>query len=440
MNGRLPPLLEAAVAAVAGWSVDGRSPRELVAEQRPAGLDASARTEIAAVVYGTIRDQRRLEWSLGEAYESCAGIARAAALVLAHCVATDRLSPPEAMARWRVFAPPPLAFATAQEIERRLAAVTAEQQRFALQHSLPDWLTARLFAEFGADTGRIVAALGADAPRAIRANRLKVADRGVLARELAEAGVSTTFGALAPDCLLVAGDDSLFDLAQYTAGAFEQQDEGSQLVAAAVAPPPRGRVLDACAGSGGKTLAIAAMLRGAGTVLAVDVHAPRLAALRERARRAGAHNVQARTVEESAWGDEVSSFAATADRILLDVPCTGSGSWRRRPEARWQLQPTDEVQLCAMQRGLLDRAAAALRPGARVVYATCSLFRSENEAQVEAALARHPGLELVRPAEVLGGAAAAPVVAAGGRWIALRPDVHGTDGFFAAILRRRRSQ
>jgi 16S rRNA (cytosine967-C5)-methyltransferase len=143
-------------------------------------------------------------------------------------------------------------------------------------------------------------------------------------------------------------------------------------------------------------------------------------------------------VAEGGWPADVAVFAARADRILLDVPCSGTGSWRRRPEARWTSLPTELDTLLPVQRELLDRAAAALQPGARLVYATCSLWRQENEDQVAAALARHPQLEVVRLAEIVGGALARAVGDADGTFLHLRPDRHGTDGFFAAVLRRRR--
>jgi 16S rRNA (cytosine967-C5)-methyltransferase len=135
----------------------------------------------------------------------------------------------------------------------------------------------------------------------------------------------------------------------------------------------------------------------------------------------------------------VAAFAGHADRILVDAPCSGTGSWRRRPEARWALAADGLEALVATQDRLLAQAASWLRPGARLVYATCSLLRQENEARVDALLAADPGLERVRLVEILGGVAARPIADATGTNLSLRPDRHGTDGFFAAVLRRKRS-
>jgi 16S rRNA (cytosine967-C5)-methyltransferase len=207
-----------------------------------------------------------------------------------------------------------------------------------------------------------------------------------------------------------------------------------------VAPPPGGKVLDLCAGNGGKTLALAAALANRGVVAAADVHERRLQALRERARRAGAMNLAVHELRHAEWPADLAAFAARADRVLVDAPCSGTGSWRRRPEARWGL---DEAGLAALQRtqdGLLASAAAALRPGARLVYATCSLLAEENEERVAALRAARPDLELVRIAEILGGDAARAIADPTGTFLSLRPDQHGCDGFFAAVLRAPRAQ
>jgi 16S rRNA (cytosine967-C5)-methyltransferase len=310
-------------------------------------------------------------------------------------------------------------------------------ERFGTRHSLPDWLAQRLLDEHGDAAEALAQALDAPAPRTLRANTLRVGSREELAAELLADGVATRPTAYAPHGLTVDGDAPLFRLAAYDAGRFEQQDEASQLCALLVAPPPGGRVLDACAGSGGKTLAIAAMLGNKGEILAADTHAGRLHALSARCRRAGASNVRARLVGDE-WGAEVDAFAARADRILLDVPCSGIGALRRRPEARWRLDSAALAAMAATQAALLDRAAARLRPGARIVYATCTVFAAENEAPVAAALARHPELEQVPCKEILGGVLGKAIGDANGAVLRLRPDRHGTDGFFAAVLRRRR--
>ncbi|MFM1873262.1 MAG: hypothetical protein RL398_2684 [Planctomycetota bacterium] len=311
-------------------------------------------------------------------------------------------------------------------------------ERLGIAHSLPDYLAKEFLAAFGDEAGPLLTALQQAPPRTVRANPLRVADRSALAEELHAEGIASEPCRFAPLGLHVLGVADLFATAAFRRGAFEQQDEASQLAALLVAPPPRGRVLDLCAGSGGKTLALAAQLANRGEVLATDVSMRRLVSLRERLRRAGANNVRSLTIGEDVLPAEVATFAEHADRILLDAPCSGTGSWRRRPEGRWAVEADGLRSLQTTQRRLLDRAAALLKPGARLVYATCSLLPIENEEQVRGLLARRDDLELVRAVEILGKALAEPLCDPSGTWLSLRPDQHGCDGFFAAVLRRKR--
>jgi 16S rRNA (cytosine967-C5)-methyltransferase len=430
-----------AAAAVAAWLAAGRAPRDAIA--RDAALRGQS-PEVRAAAIGLARDavagRRRLEWLLGG--ERRLGPAsppdRASALVLACLVERQAMTPAAAVAHYATTGRCDLDFAAVPRAAQVLGDIDDPALAFAVQHSLPDWAAQRLRAQFGAEAAAVAAALGEPPPRTLRTNTLRVGSRDELARLLAAEGVPTRAAAHAPLALHVAGPADLFATASHARGEFEQQDEASQLAAWVVAPPPAGKVLDLCAGTGGKTLALAAALHNRGSVLATDVQEFRLVALRERARRAGADNVRALHVDDAPLTGAVADFARRADRILVDAPCTGTGSWRRRPEGRWLLAPTDVAALTATQDGLLDRAARCLRPGARLIYATCSLLAEENEARVEALRARSPDLEPVRLAEILGGDVARPIADATGTFLSLRPDRHGCDGFFAAVLRRRR--
>jgi len=206
-------------------------------------------------------------------------------------------------------------------------------------------------------------------------------------------------------------------------------DEGSQLVAELVAPPPGGRVLDACAGAGGKTLALGALLAGKGRVLALDTDGKKLEELRRRARRAGLTNVEARPIKEGPLG-----IKGQFDRVLVDAPCSGLGTLRRNPEARWRLTPADLDELPARQRAILERYAPLVAPGGRLVYATCTVDAAENDAVVDAFVRAHPDFTPVPAKEILGRARALEL--GDGERLRLLPHVHGTDGFFAAVLRR----
>jgi 16S rRNA (cytosine967-C5)-methyltransferase len=274
----------------------------------------------------------------------------------------------------------------------------------------------------------------------VRANLIKN-DRAALAAALAGEGLAVADGRWSPTALQVTTRTNLFGLAAFKAGRFEAQDEGSQLCAELVAPPPRALVVDGCAGAGGKTLAIAAALGNRGRVLAADVDERKLTELKRRARRAGATTVQAIALdadELSPWPAALARAAERVDRILLDVPCSGVGALRRNPEARGRLQPSDLVRLPALQRRIAERFLPLLAPGGRLIYATCTLLRAENQAVIEALAAEHGELEPVPVKEVWGAARAAPLADPEGRYLTLAPHRHGTDGFFAAVLRRKR--
>ena len=327
------------------------------------------------------------------------------------------------------------ALPTQAQLRDAVEALEDPGERFAARHGAPRWVADRLRAQLGDDAAAALRALEAPAPRTLRCNLLR-GDRDALQSRLASEGVDVDPGRWAETAVTCRDAANVFATRAFSAGWFEQQDEASQLAVALTAPPPRGRVLDLCAGSGGKTLGVAAALGNRGAVLATDVHEGRLRALRARLARAGADNVTPHLLH----GDDaaVARFAVDCDRVLIDAPCTGTGSWRRRPQARVSVTEQDLRALVQTQRELLDRAAAWLKPGARLIYATCSLLAEENAEQVRWLLARRPELELVRIAEVLGGVVAGPITDASGMFLSLRPDLHGCDGFFAAVVRRPR--
>jgi 16S rRNA (cytosine967-C5)-methyltransferase len=312
----------------------------------------------------------------------------------------------------------------------RLAAIVDPVERLAVGESYPSWLVRRLADQMGLDeAARLLSAMNRRAPLTVRANRLKNT-REELAEKLRAEGVASHPSPLAPDALELETHLNAYGLAAFREGRFELQDAGSQLIAELTAPPPRGVVLDACAGAGGKTLALGALLGNKGRLVALDVAPKKLLELRERARRAGLTNVQALSVDELARA-RLSSF----DRVLCDAPCSGVGVLRRNPEARWRLGPADLDELPRMQRAILDEYARHCAVGGRLVYATCTVIADENERVAEGFLAAHPSFEEVPTKEILGGERARAV--GDGRYLKLLPHVHGTDGFFAAVFRRR---
>ena len=298
----------------------------------------------------------------------------------------------------------------------------------AVRLEVPDFLLERFRARFGAALGPELAALGAPAPLDLRVNLLRGTREEAIAALAAE-GVEAMPTPLSPWGLRVAGRRPITGGAAFRSGLVEIQDEGSQLVAALVGAGPGMRVADLCAGAGGKTLALAMSMDNHGHILACDVSAARLEGAVRRLRRAGVHNVERHLLTPGDKG--LKRRAGSFDRVLVDAPCTGTGTWRRNPDARLRLSEADLAELTAKQAALLDQAARLVRKAGRLVYATCSMLAEENEAQVSAFRDRHP--EFVPLA--LERAWAVPVPLAG-PLLSLTPRQHGTDGFFAAILER----
>lgn len=307
---------------------------------------------------------------------------------------------------------PPSGFSPAVA-RRRLEAANA--QGGALAYALPEWLAEKLRAALGRRFDKVCAAMLEESPCALRVNTRK-GDSASLAARLRAEGVATR--PIPGLSAALEADDRYAALRSraFAEGYFELQDAGSQRVAPFLTPAPGLRVIDACAGEGGKTLHLSNLMEGRGRILAMDVDARKLDALRARAARADAQNIATRLVSDEAWRE----LAGTADRVLVDAPCSGTGVLRRQPETKWRLTPEGAAERVALQAAILDRAAFAAKPGAGlVVYATCSLLSEENEGQVARFLARHPGVfELEEQRRVL-------------------PGVDGDcDGFFMARLRR----
>jgi 16S rRNA (cytosine967-C5)-methyltransferase len=435
-----PPLFALAARAAAEVLARGAHASDVLQRAfRSERLPDAARGRVAAAVHDLLRFDRRLEAILaalpaarGRGAGRLAGRARSEAKLLLFELRAG--VEPVALAQAlgaRLGGAPPLDAILGDDAG--LGGLTG-LERDAVRLSWPTDLLARLVADHGEREALALAdALNRPAPLAIRANTLR-GTREALAHRLAEEGVPSRPTALARDGLVLEPRGDVFRLRAFREGRFEVMDEGSQLVAEAVAPPPRGRVLDACAGAGGKTLALGAALRGRGRILALDVSAPRLAALRRRARRAGLSNVAAAVVT----GDGTLPSAATAvawDRVLVDAPCSGLGTLRRNPELRWRLDSAALSRLPEQQLALLCAHAPRVAPGGRLVYATCTLLRAENEDVVARFLAEAPEFALMPAKEILGRERATRI--GDGSVLRLLPHVHGTDGFFAAVLRRR---
>jgi 16S rRNA (cytosine967-C5)-methyltransferase len=362
---------------------------------------------------------------------------RLVGFVAANDTADDRLDALFAVARGEV-----------ADLASRLDAVASKTQRLGIAYSVPDWLVERLERELGAAAVEpALARMNAGPPRVARVNTLRTT-RDEAIRVLGIEGLVARPTAHAPAGIVLEGRRAPFRTEAFARGDFEIQDEASQLVADLVAPPPRSRVVDACAGAGGKTLALAAALGNKGSVVALDSSDDKLHELRRRARRAGADNVRAVAVDlldEAAVAALAQSGGAPAARVLLDAPCSGLGAIRRNPEARWRLIAEDIDRLVDVQGRLADAAAALVAPHGRLVYATCSFLPSEGRAAIERFLAAHDDFVPVTARDVLGRARSESIATADGRhlctWRFDEPAAAdaadaGMDGFFASVVRR----
>ncbi len=300
----------------------------------------------------------------------------------------------------------------------------------AVRLEIPDWLLPHLQARFGADLDREMAAMGTNAPLDLRVNLLKNT-RAEARAALAAEGWESRETPISLWGLRIDGRRPITSGPAFQTGLVEIQDEGSQLIALVADARPGLRVADWCAGAGGKTLAMAMAMENRGQIVACDVSTTRLDGAVRRLRRAGAHNVERHLIEA---GDKwAKRRAGTFDRVLVDAPCTGTGTWRRNPDARLRLRAIDLSELQVKQAAILETAQALVRKGGRLVYATCSLLLEENEAQVSAFLARHPDFALVPLARAWPLETPPPCP---GEMLSLTPAKHGTDGFFTAVMER----
>jgi 16S rRNA (cytosine967-C5)-methyltransferase len=307
----------------------------------------------------------------------------------------------------------------------------------AVRLSAPDWLFERLSSELGeVPAGELLLSLNQSAPLDLRVNLLK-SDRDSALQALRASGLDAEPTPLSPWGIRVAGRPNVSKSALFEQGAIEVQDEGSQLLALLLGARRGEMVADFCAGAGGKTLAIGAQMRGTGRVYAFDVSTRRLDKLKPRLARSGLSNVVSIAIE-SENDPRVKRLAGKLDRVLVDAPCSGLGTLRRNPDLKWRQQASDVTELHAKQLAILRSAARLVKPGGRLVYATCSILNEENAAVVQAFAAGNAGFTLLDASALLRAAIDWPgdIPAPRGEHLQLLPHMHHTDGFFAAVLER----
>jgi 16S rRNA (cytosine967-C5)-methyltransferase len=398
-------------------------------------IGAKDRVQVSAHVYAVLRHRAVIDWWIARASKAeMAPAARGrviAALALIDKWTADDIAASFDGDRFRPTALSP----PEQRLARGLAgrSLTHPEMPRAVACDLPDWLEPHLAAIYGRHLEDEMAALNVPAPLDLRVNALK-GDREAARRALAAEQIQAEPTPWSPLGLRLKHRAPLAGTGAFKDGLVEVQDEGSQLAALLAGVRPGMRVVDFCAGAGGKTLALAAQMRNRGKLVACDVSDWRLERAGKRLRRAGISNVERRTLssERDPW---VKHHAKSFDLVFVDAPCLGIGSWRRNPDGKWRARPLDLAELVVRQRDILASAARLVKGGGRLIYVTCSLLREENEAQAEAFLAAHADFALYPAArawaETIGGRSPA------GDYLRLTPARHGTDGFFAALFERR---
>ena len=400
---------------------------------------------LTELVYGTLRTRGRLDWIIQELYRGNAAEMETVVLniirtSLYQLQFTDRIPPFAAVdeavgiARDLVPAAAGLVNAILRNALRKKDAIAwpdlakDPEKAIAVLHSHPPWLVRRLLASYGMEeTVAICRTNNTIPPLALRVNSLK-ATREQVITALAEEGITAEETLFSPDGISLAFPAAaLRKNACFRQGLIRIQDEASQLIAHLVAPKPGERLLDLCAGSGGKTLHLAALMGNRGNITAVDLHSTRLLMLREEAQRLGVTIVETRTGDATV---PIDSFRDTFDGVLLDAPCSGLGTLRRNPEIRWRIAPADINRCMKLQNLLLTRAAEYVRPGGRLVYSVCTVTPEENEMVIGKFLKNHINFKVVSPRTL------PPALVDAGGFFRSAPHLHGTDGFFGAVLIR----
>jgi 16S rRNA (cytosine967-C5)-methyltransferase len=392
---------------------------------------SSDRAAISGLVYDALRRKASSAWLMN------APTPRAALIAMLQRERGLDVAAIEALCSGARFAPEPLS-----DIER--AALTSHSLANAppaVVGDYPTWLDPNLARVFGDERAEEGAALATRAPLDLRVNLLK-AEREEIVPKLAHLGAEPTRWSQIGLHIRLSADaksPAIYAEPSFRKGEIEIQDEGSQLAALFAGAKPGEQIIDLAAGAGGKTLALAAAMENRGQIYATDIDKRQLVPIHERIARAGARNIQVRTPRGET--DVVSDLAGRADLVLIDAPCTGTGTWRRNPDAKWRVRPGALSERLKQQAELLDRAATLVKPAGRIAYITCSVLAEENADQIADFVARSPGFSVEKPehmAQILGERAylflhAALISPAG---LLMTPRRTDTDGFFVSLLRR----
>jgi 16S rRNA (cytosine967-C5)-methyltransferase len=306
-------------------------------------------------------------------------------------------------------------------------------QRIGIEYSYPDWMVGKFIQQYGeAESEKICSSLNMQAPLTLRVNTLK-ASVDQCQEELRRQGIESRKTLYSPFGLILTKRINVFSLPIFRQGWFEVQDEGSQLLPVLFDPKPNAKVLDVCAGAGGKTLEIAALMKNRGEIFATDINGFRLEELRKRTKRAGIQNV--RVLEIETIDDLVDRYTGFFDLVFVDAPCSGLGTIRRNPGMKWMVNERTVIEVSEKQKNILRSSAPLVKQGGKLAYTTCTLLKQENEEVIQEFLELHPEFSIVKPNMDI------PLIRSLGEssessFLKLFPHLHGTDGFFCVVLKK----
>jgi len=395
-------------------------------------IGSKDRGAISELVYWVLRHKAALEWWIDRENQRLHG----RSFVFTALVLRKEYNPQTmvSLPKDSQYSPPPFT-----EDELKMFDILV---RFDLAHAdmpdhvrlnYPEWMDSLLHESFGDSFEAALHALNEQASTDLRVNTLKTT-REQLLSELAKEGFECSATTVSPLGIRLAKRGPIFASPTFKQGYFEVQDEGSQIVAQLVDARAGQRVIDFCAGAGGKTLAMAADMKNKGRILAWDTSEKRLTQMTPRLRRAGVDNVQTHVIE-SEQDAFIKRHKGTADRVLVDAPCSGSGTWRRNPDLKWRFTRQDLDEVVALQQSILQSAARLVKPGGRLIYATCSIVKEENEHQITKFLTSVNNFRVVCAKKVWDKSNSSDETTSVS-YLELAPHQDGVDGFFAAVLER----
>ncbi len=422
-SARIQAVIELITSLNEVWSSGGRAPADALLAQyyrERRYMGSKDRGEVSRIIYYILRNGATLEWWLEKAG---AEITPRNVVMLALLYIEEA----DMAAMEQYFTGEEYGAEKLTGMERKLIEQYAGTPLIhgtlpnPVRFNYPDWMESRITGLFDDKIYVAMEAMNQEAPVDLRVNTLKATRKEVIAA-LAKEGFEPEETPHTQTGVRLKKRGAVFTTQAFRDGWFEMQDEGSQMVSALMDVGGSKKVIDFCAGAGGKTLALAARMKNKGRILAWDTSDARLSQMPKRLARAGVHNVQLRVIKDER-DQFIKRHKETADWVLLDVPCSGSGTWRRNPDLKWRTDEKDVREVVDLQKRILESAARLVKPFGRLVYATCSIFNEENEEQIDAFLKQHPDFSPL-PVDVEHA------------YMRLYPHQHQTDGFFAAVLQR----